>query len=106
MNREVRAACVDRAHGVCECGCMRPFGLFGATDELDHFAGRRNAPETAQTCWLLRRDCHRRKTESKPNAAFWVRAFYAHCERYEFTEQMEACLKRMDWLHARAASAH
>lgn len=71
----------SRAAGRCE-NCGRSFTDFEPS-EADHFFGRGRVPETLGTVWMLDRHCHRQKTDNYPSAAYWLRAFLAHCERYE-----------------------
>ena len=83
---EVYDAVEQRAGGVCECGCGMPFlqTLAGAP-EMDHFWGRRatgDRAESADTCWMLRSECHERKTNSKPSRQFWLIRFRNHSERF------------------------
>ena len=73
--------------------------------EIDHALGRKNAPETCDFLWALHGDCHFRKTNSQPNAAFWVRAFADHCVKFGYIEAEQMALKRLDWLHSKAAVA-
>lgn len=89
----IREACLERAGGLCECGCgyglypanarsSPPLGHFAAP-ELDHFFGRGKGrpPQSVETCWILRADCHREKTDNRPDSATWLRKFITHCER-------------------------
>ena len=81
---EVRAACVKRANGACEC-CGWQTDLPGypeSTSEWDEFYGRRNV--SVKTTWMLRRDCHREKTHNHPSRAVWDAKFKAHCEKYGY----------------------
>lgn len=73
----VRAECVKRAGGWCECGCMRVLNL-----EMDHFYGRRF--ESVETCWMLARVCHVKKTQNDPSRRVWDAEFMRHCAKYGY----------------------
>lgn len=76
----IREACLQRAMSYCECGCGRPLATgIEAIPELDHFFGRGKVKQSVETCWILRADCHRDKTNSRPDAASWLRKFIVHC---------------------------
>ncbi len=78
-------AVAERAGQVCECGCGRWFrGLHGA-QQLDHYEGRARS-ESVDTCWMLRSDCHARKTANSPSAVWWRSRFLEHCKRYDYRE--------------------
>jgi len=85
----IRAACYERAAGICECGCGHPVHHdaaalqidWNAQAELDHFFGRGKVKQSVETCWILRADCHREKTNSRPDAATWLRKFLTHVAR-------------------------
>lgn len=88
----IREACLKRAAGKCECGCGQYLGpavgdpaymMLTTMPELDHFFGRGRGrpPQSVETCWILRADCHREKTNNRPDAATWLRKFITHCER-------------------------
>ena len=66
----IRAMCVVRANGRCECPCAQPFGPGEGTAECDHVLGR-NVTQRPETMMLMRRECHRHKTEHSPSAAHW-----------------------------------
>lgn len=74
----IRAACVLRANGRCECGCGCGFGPGEGEEEFDHFLGRGRF-ESIETCWMLRREHHRAKTENHPSREVWDAKFAAHC---------------------------
>jgi hypothetical protein len=100
MNREVRAAVFERAAGMCECGCGHPLGESG---HLDHFFGRRNAPETTATCWALRDVCDLRKTRNEPSAAQWLRLFMEHAEKHGYIEERTRAENRLFFVTTRAS---
>ncbi|HET9554313.1 MAG TPA: hypothetical protein VFP50_15230 [Anaeromyxobacteraceae bacterium] len=81
--KALRAALWTRAEGRCECGCGRSLITF-ATAEMDHFWGRAKAPQTPETCWLLARECHRRKTDNIPSRTHWLNLFLWHLESHGF----------------------
>jgi hypothetical protein len=88
VTASIREACLQRAGGKCECGCGVPavdwdkgYSFPEAKAELDHFAGRGKVKQSVETCWILRANCHREKTDSRPDAATWLRKFIAHCDR-------------------------
>ena len=72
--------------------------------ELDHFFSRR-VSEAVETCWYLHRICHVEKHASKPNAAAWVRMFLEFTQRHGYVEAEQMALKRLDWIHSKAAVA-
>jgi len=86
----IRAACYERAAGVCECGCGRPAHHdaaalridWNAQAELDHFFGRGKVKQSVETCWILRADCHREKTNNRPDALVWLQKFIGHCQKH------------------------
>lgn len=75
MNKKIYAAVSKRAAGSCE-GC---FGALGESGHLDHFFGRKHAPETVDNCWMLCLSCDDNKTNNRPSAIFWLEQFVAHC---------------------------
>jgi 5-methylcytosine-specific restriction endonuclease McrA len=84
----IRRACLQRADGLCECGCGHPLQEPSESDhweaetpELDHFFGRGKVKQSVETCWILRADCHQEKTNNRPDAATWLRKFIAHCDK-------------------------
>lgn len=98
--KKLRAEVCARADGACE-HCGQWVGLNGERGELDHFHSRR-IEESLETCWLLcgtetkPNGCHFRKTNSKPDAAYWQVAFIEHCQRYGYsTERAEARLETL-----------
>lgn len=89
--RESRAAIYDacwvRCGGRCECGCgqvaMRDVeGSARATLEHMFGRGRGRRPESVETCWILRYDCQREKTDSRPDGATWWAKFICHCQKW------------------------
>lgn len=87
----IREACLKRAAGKCECGCGQYLGpavgdpaymMLTTMPELDHFFGRGRGrpPQSVETCWILRADCHREKTNNRPDVATWLRRFLAHLD--------------------------
>lgn len=73
----VRAQVIRRSAGICE----NPDCLADA-QEVDHMfggGGRRKSLESVFTCWNLCSNCHRQKTNNKPNAAYWLVVFISHC---------------------------
>lgn len=86
---DIRRECLRRAGGVCECGCGQSLALEESAPweagfpELDHMFGRGNGrlPQSSETCWLLRADCHRQKTRNEPDAATWWKKFLVHATR-------------------------
>lgn len=107
---EVRAAIVVRSEGFCECGCGervcddRKTPCYPeARGEMDHFWGRRKAPETVETCWFLRPGCHLAKTRNQPDAATWLRRFMGHCQRYAFITQLRKAQARLKFVETRNA---
>lgn len=106
--KKIRAAVCRRAEGSCEhCGVW--VGLNGELGgELDHAGGRGKGreKESAENCWLLcggprfPEGCHFRKTNNKPDAAYWLTSFIRHCGKFGFpTERAEA---RLEFVTARA----
>lgn len=95
---DVRAAVLERANGLCECGCARPFVLRGP--ELDHFFGRARS-ESVESCWVLRSDCHHRKTNNVPNAAVWLEKFRAHCVHYNYWDEAKKAGRRLAYVEAK-----
>jgi hypothetical protein len=88
--QKIRDACFARAKGKCECGCGEAVGddfrnsvYPEARGELDHMFGRGKGrlPQSVETCWVLRPDCHVAKTRNRPDAATWWRKFLAHIQR-------------------------
>lgn len=61
---KVRKAAWDRAGGLCECGCDRPFGAHPKErPHYDHIIpAKLNGPATLDNCRVIRIDCHEAKT--------------------------------------------
>lgn len=81
-------ACWARCGGYCECGCgrmaLRETGDLNSRAELEHpFSKGKGArlPQSVETCWILRADCHRDRHAARPGAEAWWEKFIAHCER-------------------------
>lgn len=91
---ETRRLCMARAKGHCECGCGTVFGAGEATATMDHFfgCGEGRTKETAKTCWMLTRKCHRKKTDERPSRVHWRDLYIAHCERCGYVEEKELAL--------------
>lgn len=82
----IRAACVLRARGLCECGCGRILAVFGET--MDHWlngSGNRKKFESIETCWMLTIQCHRERQEYLPDVETWNAKFKAHCDRHGYS---------------------
>lgn len=94
--KDVHAAVWARSGGRCEA-CEKFLGSFDP-GEMDHFEGKARS-ESAETCWRLCASCHRRKHAAEPSRASWLRAFLAHCCRYDYTAP---ALKASDELEAEA----
>ena len=101
VKASIAEAVLARAAGRCECGCGLFFDqtLEGAV-ELDHALSRRE-PDSIDTIWALRRACHRRKTDSEPNAATWLMKFAGHCATHGYRASYEKALRRLRFVRAR-----
>jgi hypothetical protein len=76
----IRAECMLRANGRCECGCGRRLDLWGAT--MDHWlsgSGQRVPKQSVKTCWILTLKCHLGRQTNSPSVAFWNERFQRHC---------------------------
>ncbi len=73
--------------------------------ELDHMFGRGKGrlPQSVETCWILRADCHREKTNSRPDAATWWRKFMDHCRSHGYAKMADKAHDRMMFVEARAS---
>lgn len=91
----IRAACMQRAQERCECGCNRNFAGFLGHATLDHFEGRANS-ESIETCWILRADCHQRKTNCFPTSAVWLSRFVIHCDRYGYSAPAASAMAKLE----------
>lgn len=80
---EIREEVMKRAGLVCECGCGRWFRGFNGAAQLDHYDGRARS-ESVETCWALRADCHREKTDGVPSSIEWHERFLAHAQRHGY----------------------
>lgn len=97
MDKRVRQAVVARSDGFCEC-CSRWVGDDGT---LDHAFGRKNAPESVETCWYLCWEpCHAAKTRNDPDAATWVRRLQVFAALHGYVESVKKCQLRLEWLAA------
>lgn len=92
---DVRTALVRRAGLYCECGCGQMFKGPGGVPQLDHFFGRARA-ESVETCWLLRTDCHERKTRNEPSRPFWLERFICHAEHHGYAPAAELARALLD----------
>jgi len=83
---EIRAECMARAQGRCECGCNSRLASLDVGAEMDHFDGGSGKAQrqTVANCWILARLCHRHRQRSFPSVADWNRRFAAHCARYGY----------------------
>ncbi len=92
--RSIRALVMERADGVCECGCRTVFSAL-APAELDHAFGRVMVKQSVSNTWALRRDCHAARTRNSPSAAFWLQKFINHTERHGFHEEFRMAARRL-----------
>ncbi len=92
--KSIRAAVVERADGVCECGCRTVFSAI-APGELDHFFGRSKAPQSEANTWLLRRDCHGAKTRNNPSAEWWLTRFITHAQKWGYRAEATNAQNRL-----------
>lgn len=90
----IRAAVIARANGRCECGCGR-FTSYG-NGEMDHYAGRVRQKQSAEWCWWLHRDCHRAKTDNKPDAMHWHLLFLKHARRHRYEAAAKYALNHIE----------
>lgn len=98
----IRAECMKRACGHCECGCGMPFDETSLwwraeMDEWLNGNGRRQQKRAVETCWMLTALCHRNRQRYVGGVAGWNQSFEKHCRyyRYRFTPHIEhAALKR------------
>jgi hypothetical protein len=82
---EIRAFCLQRAAGVCECGCGRRLDLWGA--ELDHWLngiGRRRQKQSIENCWFLTLKCHAARQRLSPSTSAWNARFAVHARKYGY----------------------
>lgn len=79
----VRPQVEARADGICECGCGLPFEkTVPGRATWDEFHGRKHV--TVEETWMIRADCHQRKTENDPSREHWDLRFAAHCRRHGY----------------------
>jgi hypothetical protein len=82
---EIRAFCLQRAGGLCECGCGRRLDLSGF--ELDHWLngiGRRRQQQSIENCWVLSLRCHGERQRLKPSTPVWNARFAVHARKYGY----------------------
>lgn len=105
---EVYGAVEQRARGVCECGCGTPFDqTMEGVPEMDHFWGRAATGEKAEsvgTCWMLRREHHRSKTDNKPGRGVWLLTFRRHAQSHGYARQAELATQELDAAEAVSAA--
>jgi 5-methylcytosine-specific restriction endonuclease McrA len=75
-----------RAAGRCECCQVRLADW--DPGEMDHFWGKKNAPQSVRNCWLLSRTCHRLKGATDPDRIHWLLKFGTHADRYGFRSEV------------------
>jgi hypothetical protein len=102
-------ACWIRCGGRCECGCgavvMRDVLDLNARAELDHVFSRGKGarlPQSVETCWILRADCHRDRHAARPSAESWWEKFIEHCRRYGYTRSIYAASGRLQYVETRS----
>jgi hypothetical protein len=77
---------LEREGGCCAV-CCRPASAYLPLDP-DHFWGVAKAPQSIENVWLLCRACHDRKTENKPDRAYWLQTFRLHARRYGYRREV------------------
>lgn len=100
----------DRADGHCEC-CGRRFGAGPDAPQMDHFLGRKKSennptPNSPEACWMLRAECHDRKTRNFPSFDEWAGLFVAHCIRRGFKIYAQFAHKKAEWIIARTGKVN
>lgn len=90
----IRAAVIARAKGRCECGCGRH--ILTGTGQMDHYAGRVRQRQSIEWCWWLSRECHRAKTDNKPDAMTWHFAFLKHARAHRYTAPAAYALNHIE----------
>lgn len=67
---KIRLAAWQRANGVCECGCERPFGKHPKErPEYDHAVeASLGGDNSLENCRCIRADCHAAKTSDRAPA--------------------------------------
>jgi 5-methylcytosine-specific restriction endonuclease McrA len=94
----IRALCMLRAAGRCEhCGYVAPDW---EPLELDHFFGRARV-ESVETCWMLCRGCHRRKTNNDPVPSVWLELFAFHAEKHGYSDAARRARDRLAFVETR-----
>lgn len=101
----IRAEVLKRSNGYCECGCGTVLGANLDFGEMDHFWGRGKAPQSVQNCWMLARGCHRWKTDNRPSAVAWLKAFLRHCHSHGYATEAYKAAVRLDSIDALAKAA-
>lgn len=103
MKPVLYAQLVERSGGHCENpDCRKAFGIGLLTQEADHFHSRR-VPDSLDSLWLLCRQCHREKTDNKPDAATWLNRFLVHAEKYGYRASYERALRRLQYVEQKQA---
>lgn len=85
------------------CGKCEACGDALADGELDHFFGRGKAPQSVRNCWRLCSGCHRAKTLNRPDSAYWLRRFNAHCLAHGYAGEVRLALNRLAFVEARSS---
>lgn len=101
---QIRRKVCDRADGTCEC-CGVWIGYAGELGHLDHMFGRKHAPETVATCWLLCVHCDHDKTNNHPSAVWWLTRFSEHAGRWGYSAEWERASVKMAVLMAKFPDA-
>lgn len=101
--KRLRAAVFARAKELCECGCGRYVNA--EEGRLDHFFGRAKAKESESNCWALTVFCDERKTRNEPSAAYWLKKFIAHADKYFFAAESERAFGKLVALQAKGRAA-
>jgi 5-methylcytosine-specific restriction endonuclease McrA len=87
-----------RAGGRCECGC----GLPVPPGEVDHQWGRARQDEQETNCWVLRPECHLRKSRNEPSRRWWLERIRAWAVRWGYASAIEKADKEIAWVDAKA----
>lgn len=98
MSPALRSAIYRRAGDACE-GCSGPLD----DASVDHFFGRKNAPESLETLWFLCFRCHRAKTENRPDAKTWVGRFMMFAALHGYAASVKRCQMRLEWIAAKGS---
>jgi hypothetical protein len=97
--KRIRASCVRRSEGYCECGCGRWLGEDGG--QLDHAESRRVA-QTVRNCWMLTPTCHEDRTNSRPSASVWLNRFASHCDLHGYEAEAARARDRLAFVETRS----